>query len=313
MKKILTVIAATIGLSFCSYAQEQDTTTMELPDSAVYVMDTLNTQDKYLKIIIYSNHTWQYFDQGRPVIDTSNFFQGWTEDNQIHAFKDVKLAELPEEVDLKLVDDENPYCVPYQTKVYSGYKYRRSRPHNGVDLSLHTGDTIRAAFNGVVRFSSGGAATGGYGNLIVIRHTNGLETYYGHLSKRLVETDEPVKAGEIIGLGGSTGRSTGPHLHFETRYMGQSFDPERVFDFEQGALRDTILNLKKHYFSIYSHQGQTDKESKAAAGRVIHTVKKGENLGVIARKYGTTVNAICRLNNISSKKVLRIGQKLIVR
>lgn len=313
MKKILTVIAATIGLSFCSYAQEQDTTTMELPDSAVYVMDTLNTQDKYLKIIIYSNHTWQYFDQGRPVIDTSNFFQGWTEDNQIHAFKDVKLAELPEEVDLKLVDDENPYCVPYQTKVYSGYKYRRSRPHNGVDLSLHTGDTIRAAFNGVVRFSSGGAATGGYGNLIVIRHTNGLETYYGHLSKRLVETDEPVKAGEIIGLGGSTGRSTGPHLHFETRYMGQSFDPERVFDFEQGALRDTILNLKKHYFSIYSHQGQTDKESKAAAGRVIHTVKKGENLGVIARKYGTTVNAICRLNNMSSKKVLRIGQKLIVR
>jgi len=313
MKKILTVIAATIGFSFCTYAQEQDTTTMELPDSAVYVMDTLNTQDKYLKIIIYSNHTWQYFDQGRPVIDTSNFFQGWTEDNQIHAFKDVKLAELPEEVDLKLVDDENPYCVPYQTKVYSGYKYRRSRPHNGVDLSLHTGDTIRAAFNGVVRFSSGGAATGGYGNLIVIRHTNGLETYYGHLSKRLVETDEPVKAGEIIGLGGSTGRSTGPHLHFETRYMGQSFDPERVFDFEQGALRDTILNLKKHYFSIYSHQGQTDKESKAAAGRVIHTVKKGENLGVIARKYGTTVNAICRLNNMSSKKVLRIGQKLIVR
>lgn len=314
MKKTLTIIAAALGLTFSAAAQEPDSTsTMELPENEIYILDTLNTQDKYVKILLYSNHTWQYFDEGRPEIDTANFFEGWTPDNQIHAFKDVKLADIPDEVDLKLVDNENPYCVPYQTKVYSGYKYRRSRPHNGVDLSLHTGDTVRAAFNGIVRYSSGGAATGGYGNLVVIRHTNGLETYYGHLSKRLVEADEVVKAGEIIGLGGSTGRSTGPHLHFETRYMGQSFDPERVFDFEKGALRDTILTLQKHYFSIHSHQGQTDKESKAAAGRIIYTVRKGDNLGSIARKHGTTVNNICKLNNISSKKILRIGQRLIVR
>lgn len=312
MKKLI-ILAASLGITFGAFAQERDSTSMELPDDEVYVMDTLNTQDKYLKIIIYSNHTWQYHDEGRPVIDTSNFFIGWTDAGQIHAFKDVKPAELPEEIDVKLIDENNPYCVPYQAQVRSGYRFRRSRPHNGVDLSLHTGDTIRAAFNGVIRFSSGGAATGGYGNLIVIRHTNGLETYYGHLSRRFVETDEPVKAGEAIGLGGSTGRSTGPHLHFETRYMGQSFDPERVFDFENGAIRDTILTLKRHYFSIYSHHGQTDSESKAAAGRIIHKVRKGENLGVIARKYGTTVGAICRLNNISSKEILRIGQSLIVR
>lgn len=313
MKKLLTIFAAALGLSASAFSQERDSTSMELPDDQVYVMDTLDTQDKYLKIIIYSDHTWQYHDEGRPVIDTSNFFLGWTEDGEIHAFKNVNISELPEEIDLKLVDENNPYCLPYQASVRSGYRFRRSRPHNGVDLSLHTGDTIRAAFNGVVRFSSGGAATGGYGNLVVIRHTNGLETYYGHLSRRLVEADEPVKAGEVIGLGGSTGRSTGPHLHFETRYMGQSFDPERVFDFESGALRDTVLSLKKHYFSIYSHYGQTDSESKAAAGRIIHKVKQGDNLGAIARKYGTTVSAICRLNNISSKKILRIGERLIVR
>lgn len=313
MKKTLTIIAAALGLSFGAYAQEPDTNTMELPENEVYVMDTLNTQDKFIKIVIYSNHTWQYFDVGRPVIDTANFFEGWTTEDQIHAFRNVDLTKLPDEIDLKLVDEENPYCVPYQTKVYSGYRFRRSRPHSGVDLSLHTGDTVRAAFNGVVRFSSGGAVTGGYGNLIIIRHTNGLETYYAHLSKRLVEADEVVKAGEIIGLGGSTGRSTGPHLHFETRYMGQSFDPERVFDFETGALRDTILTLQKHYFSIYSHQGQTDTESKAAAGRVVHTVKKGETLSAIARKYGTTVANICKLNKITTKSILRIGQRVVVR
>ena len=313
MKRTLTIIAAALGLTFSLHAQDPETNSMELSENDVYIMDTLNTQDKFIKILLYSNHTWQYFDIGRPVIDTANFFEGWTPEGQLHAYKDVKLSDLPEEFDLKLSDSQNPYCIPYQTKVYSPYRFRKSRPHKGVDLSLNTGDTIRAAFNGVVRYSSGGAATGGYGNLVIIRHTNGLETYYGHLSKRLVQADEVVKAGEAIGLGGSTGRSTGPHLHFETRYMGQTFDPERIFDFENGALRDTIMTFKRHYFSIYSHYGQTESESKAAAGRVIHVVKKGDTLSSIARKYGTTVSNICKLSNISAKSTLRIGQRVVVR
>jgi murein DD-endopeptidase MepM/ murein hydrolase activator NlpD len=189
---------------------------------------------------------------------------------------------------------------------------------------LDTGDAVYAAFDGVVRVDMPTRMSGGYGNVIVIRHVNGLETYYGHLSKRLVKSGDIVKAGELIGYGGSTGRSTGPHLHFETRYMGQSFDPERIFDFERGTLRSEEFLLKKHYFSINSHYGQTDQQSLAASKKtpkdtassskkVYYKVRKGDNLGKIAKKHGTTVSKICKLNGIRANKVLKVGQTIRVK
>lgn len=281
-------------------------------ESPIAAIDTINTRDKYTKIILFEDYTWCYLDMGRPVIDTVGIHENWDPET-IHAFKDIKLSELPDEIDLLLADSLNSWCIPYNGKVISGYKYRKNRPHRGCDIPLSVGDTIRAAFDGVVRYSGGGKATGGYGSLVIIRHNNSLETYYGHLSKRIVEEEETVKAGEPIGLGGSTGRSTGPHLHIETRYKGQAFDPERIFDFEKGELRDSLFTLKKHYFNISSHYGQTDAQSKAATTRIVYKVKKGDTLGKIAKKYGTTVNTICKLNGISAKKPIRIGQSLVVR
>jgi len=277
-----------------------------------FPMDTLDTGDKYVKVILYSDHTWAYLDTGRPVIDTAGFFEGW-DTGEIHAFKGLTPKDLPEEIDIRLVDDENPFCAPITGKVYSGYKPRRSREHNGLDVPLTTGDTIRACFNGIVRYTGTSYRTGGYGNLVVIRHSNGLETYYGHLSKILLSPNEIVKAGEVVGRGGNTGRSTGPHLHFEVRYKGQSFDPERIVNFETGEVRDTVFSLKRHYFSIYSHYGQSDEESKAASGRIVHIIKRGDTLGRLAVKYGTTVSKICNLNAISSTKILNIGDRIIVR
>ena len=309
---------------FCLRAQEPDTSYFTHPEMnevhaegdslmmLVRAIDTLNTPDKYVKIVLFDDHTWDYIELERPDIDTTGLFDDWDIES-IHAYRDVKVSDLPEEFDLLVVDSVHRFGAPYVGRRSSTFKYRKGRPHNGIDIPLRVGDTIRCPFDGVVRYVGGGKATGGYGNLVVVRHSNGLETYYGHLSQRLVSENDLVAAGEPLGLGGSTGRSTGPHLHFEVRYMGKPFDPERVINFDNGTLRDTLLTLKRHYFNVGSHYGMTDKESKAVTDAVYYTVKKGDTLGAIARKYGTTVNAICKLNGISSKKVLRIGQRLRVR
>lgn len=144
-----------------------------------------------------------------------------------------------------------------------------------------------------MRISIPSSKSGGYGNLIVIRHDNGLETFYGHLSERIVHADEWVEAGQIIGYGGSTGRSTGPHLHFETRYCGQSFDPERLIDFQSGNLRRETFLLKKSYLDIHSSASQDfeDEEAeandekraeearKALASAQYHRIRSGDTLG----------------------------------
>ena len=290
------------------------------------ILDTLPTKDKYVKYIIYNDFSWDYLELDRPVIDTSGFFEGW-DSEMIHAFKGEPLSMLPDSLDIRLTDETHPYCSPYRGKVISGFKWRGSHAHNGVDLPLHVGDTIRAAFDGIVRYSGVPGETGGYGNLLVVRHDNGLETYYAHLSSRLVKPDEMVSAGEPIGLGGSTGHSTGPHLHFETRYHGKPFDPERVFDFEAGTVRDTILLLKKEYFDNNSHYNNAPEVSPvkytptkpykpvkpAKPKNVYHKVRQGENLSKIARKYGTTVSAICKLNGIKTSSTIRPGQSLLVK
>ena len=291
---------------------EEEETQDETSGSIPMPLDTLNTIDKFQKVILFDNGTWAYFDIPKP--DVPDFISNdhWMTD-QVHAYPDVNLKDIPEELDMVLCDSLHGWHIPAIGRIMSRYKVRKGHKHQGIDIGANYGSPIYAAFDGIVRAALPPRMTGGYGNVVVLRHANGLETYYGHLTHYIVETDDLVKAGEVIGYCGSTGRSTGPHLHFETRYMGQSFDPERIFDFEAEELRDTIFTLKRHYFSIYSHEGQTDKESKDASGRVVYTVKQGDTLSSIARKNGTTVKQLCKLNGISEKKILSIGQKIIVR
>ncbi len=143
--------------------------------------------------------------------------------------------------------DLRNFCMPCDSRmVTSRYGYRKQfrRNHYGTDMKLYVGDTVRAAFNGKIRIVDYERA--GYGNYVVIRHENGLETVYGHLSKHLVRENQSVRAGEPIGLGGNTGRSTGSHLHFETRLLGQYINPELLFDFEaQDARGDFYVYRSK--------------------------------------------------------------------
>lgn len=296
-------------------------------EEKAYPLDTLDTKDKYTKIIINSDYTWSYLDIDRPDIDMDALSDHW-DTEAIHAYRGVSIESLPDTVMLTLVDESHPFALPIKGQVYSKYGYRRKRPHRGIDIPLTTGAPVCAAFNGVVRVAEGSSNTGGYGNLVVIRHDNGLETYYGHLSKILVKDNEPVRAGEAIGLGGSTGRSTGPHLHFETRYKGKAFDPERVVDWENGCVRDTIFLIQKSYFNISSHYGKPDKVTPVAnanqssstvkpatstSGPVYYKIRQGDTLGKIAIKYHTSVSKLCKLNKIRETTILQIGRKLRVK
>ena len=154
---------------------------------------------------------------------------------------------MPDEINLLLARDSADFCFPVCNPKTSNYGWRWQRGHHGVDIGLNTGDPVHSAFAGVVRVAS---RMGGYGNCVVIRHPNGLETLYGHLSKINVQPNQSVAAGDVIGLGGSTGNSTGPHLHFECRFLYQTFDPEWILDFSNYSLRTRHLHLDKSYFGI---------------------------------------------------------------
>ncbi len=286
------------------------------------ILDTLPSGDDAVDVVLFANGSWRYV-RNRAVAKDSTIFEKYWDTEKLFPYKDVEYSSLPKSLVIDLVDSTNGYHTPYKASpIRSRYGPRRGRAHQGVDLVLKTGEPIYATFSGRVRISQ--YNRGGYGNLVVIRHDNGLETYYGHLSERMVEPNQWVEAGQVIGLGGSTGRSTGPHLHFETRYYGQSFDPERLIDFKSGTLcRETFL-LKRSYFSIYSrasqdfedeiaNEEQDKKEQAEREAMRYHKIRSGDTLGAIARKYGTTVGNICRLNGIKSTTILRIGRTLRVR
>ena len=192
-------------------------------------------------------------------------------------------------------------------RVTSPYGPRRRSFHYGTDLKLQIGDTVHAAFDGKIRVKR--YERRGYGYYLVLRHPNGLETVYGHLSEFLVEQDEWVKAGQAIGLGGTTGRSTGPHLHFEFRFLGTAINPAEIIDFQEWAIKDDEYLFVKaksgnSYYSPSKYMAGSNSQIR------YHRIREGDTLGAIARRYGTTVNNLCRLNNMKTTTILRIGRSI---
>ncbi|MDR2651532.1 MAG: peptidoglycan DD-metalloendopeptidase family protein [Prevotellaceae bacterium] len=211
----------------------------------------------------------------------------------------VDVNKLGDTVRFELSDFVYPLTKPMH--ITSKFGYRRGRSHNGIDLKLLTGDTVVAPMRGMVRVTGNNGRRKGYGNFIVIRHYNGLETVYGHLSKVLVEKNQIVEPGDIIALGGNTGRSTGSHLHWEIRYLGNPINPEDVIDFENYKPKTEIycMSSKKAFEHVI-------EQAKAR----FWTVKKGDTLSKIALRTGVSVKRICALNKITTKTILRVGRKL---
>ncbi|KAA6328941.1 Murein DD-endopeptidase MepM [termite gut metagenome] len=202
------------------------------------------------------------------------------------------------------VVDLTGFCMPTShTQITSPFGPRRRRMHNGLDIKVYTGDTIVAAFDGKVRVVN--MERKGYGKYVVIRHYNGLETVYAHLSKQLVKENQDVKAGEIIGLGGNTGRSYGSHLHFETRFLGIAINPAFMFDFpKQDIVADSyIFKNKNRKLGVNTNL--------AGDGTIqYHVIKQGDTLSEIALKRGVSVEMLCRLNQITKNTPLKPGQIL---
>lgn len=155
--------------------------------------------------------------------------EGYWSTTELNSYN-IPVDSLPERTLIRL---EGGFSCPYGRDVFSHYGRRHGRNHAGVDIPVPPGTEVVSAFQGVVRLST---YHRGYGNIIIIRHPNGLETAYAHLSERKVKSGDIVSAGDLIGYSGSTGRSTGPHLHFETLYCGHSFDPESFIDVKNGTL-----------------------------------------------------------------------------
>jgi murein DD-endopeptidase MepM/ murein hydrolase activator NlpD len=261
-----------------------------------------DTADVQIKEIKY----WD-FDMGlipaQHIYDTS-----WNARNVDSPAYDYERMQWGYLIDLE--EEGCNYVHPFRGRVTSKYGWRRSRWHKGIDIKLDIGDPVYAAFDGVVRMQR--YNPGGYGNYVLIRHYNGLETIYGHLSEAIVVRNQTVRAGQIIGFGGSTGRSTGPHLHFETRLMGQAFDPARIIDFETYALKGPQAFVNHTWFP-YIKKGNTKANATPANAKKYYKVRKGDTLSGIARRHGTSVNTICRLNRISRTTTLRIGRTLRVK
>ena len=281
IKTGLVAVAAMVSLSSFS----QDLNARQAPiDKKLKTVDSLALQkqiraeqSEYPALSLYPNWNNQY----------------------VHAYGN---AIIPDTYTIDLTGFHMP--TP-STKITSPFGPRWRRMHNGLDLKVNIGDTIVAAFDGKVRIVK--YERRGYGKYVVIRHDNGLETVYGHLSKQLVEENQLVKAGEVIGLGGNTGRSTGSHLHFETRFLGIAINPIYMFDFpKQDIVADT--------YTFRRTQGSKragSHDTQVADGTIrYHKVKSGDTLSRIAKLRGVSVSTLCKLNRIKPTTTLRIGQVL---
>jgi murein DD-endopeptidase MepM/ murein hydrolase activator NlpD len=295
-------------------------------------IDTIDTENG--KMIIYANRTWEYLkdltfngilnERIHEIVSSDpnlKYVQPWDNGVCYTSGRKNDLSKLKDTLWMCVNDESHTdFVCPVNGVVTSRYGYRSGRHHSGIDLDLDIGDTVRAAWSGKVRYAK--YNDGGFGNLVIIRHFNGLETFYAHLSKFLVVPDQEVKAGDVIGLGGNTGRSFGPHLHFEVRFYDAAMNPEEIIDFNSKKCKDDNLFVHASLFlpgakptdtfkgSTQSAEEPVPEPIVKAATRKYYKIRSGDTLSEIAARNKTTVSKLCQLNGISTRTTLQIGRSL---
>lgn len=305
-------------------------------------IDTLETSLGTL--VIFENRTWAILNESsfkgvlneriHKLMSQNSPPVSQTWNNEVcFSSRNNDLSKLTDTIWLCLNEEElSDFNIPIMGVVTSHYGYRSGRYHNGIDLALKIGDTISAAFSGKVRYAK--YNDGGFGNLVIIRHYNGLETFYAHLSKHLVVPNQDVKSGDPIGLGGNTGRSFGPHLHFEVRFYDAAINPEEIIDFSSKKLKKENLFVHKglflpgakpsEYYEI-NHPNESNETDLAAekpvtpvakvsaAKKKYYTIKSGDTLSKIAARNKTTVSALCKLNGLKPSSKIQIGKSIRIK
>lgn len=246
---------------------------------------------------------YAYVPESNSPYPADGFYRDWN--SEVPNPHRNNLSLFDSTLTLMLVDSAQNcgFYPPFRGVVTSHFGWRYGRNHNGIDIDLEVWDPVHAAFPGVVRVAK---FYKGYGRVVVVRHHNGLETLYAHLHRFKVEPGDEVEAGDVVGLGGSSGHSTGSHLHFEVRFQGVPIQPSSLIDFRKHKLKSDVVSLQKSgaFLAVVTDNQKDTKK--------IYEVKQGDYLYKIALKFNTTVDKICDLNKINSKTNLKTGQKLIV-
>ena len=254
-------------------------------------------------------------DTNQILFPSHDLYSSW-DSNIAHPYNFDEVFKCDSVILTLIQFNDNNFVLPYRGNLTSLFGWRKYRPHYGTDIDLETGDEVVSAFDGMVRLAK---YYQGYGNCVIIRHNNGLETVYAHLSRILVESGQKLDAGTIIGLGGNTGHSYGSHLHFEIRYLGQALDTQDFIDFENGILKSNTFVLRKSdvenkydlraLHARHKHDlgiAKSKKDNKHG----YYKIKSGDSLSRIAKLKKTNVKALCRKNGLRINSKLRVGQRI---
>lgn len=251
-------------------------------------------ESRWLKHDYYISLT-TYYDNS--IYPANSLYGDW---DTKQFFPEDKATATSDTTSMLILEDTLNFCnfnMPVDGLLTSSFGWRDGKNHNGVDIDLEVWDPVHASFDGMVRIAR---YHGGYGRVVVVRHYNGLETLYAHLHRIKVKPGDLVEAGQVIGLGGSSGKSTGSHLHYEVRYKGKPINPLSIISHEENALFNDTIFLRKTRWSY----------AALPKGIKYHTVSRGEFLYGIAERYGVSIGKICEWNGISRNSLLQVGQKL---